>query len=123
MPICRYQLTLAYRGTHYHGWQMQQAVSTYKGPRPPKGEGIPTVQEIVARAISRVVNHPVTLVGAPRTDSGVHTKGQVAHFDTDQLQIPAEGMRRAVNHKLPDDIVIRHIEPVAETFDAILSAT
>ena len=94
MPICRYKLTLAYRGTHYHGWQMQQAVSTYKGPRPPKGEGIPTVQEIVARAISRVVNHPVTLVGASRTDAGVHAKGQVAHFDTDQLQIPAEGMRR-----------------------------
>jgi len=51
----------------------------------------------------------------------VHAKGQIAHFDTDQTQIPPEGMRRAVNYRLPDDILIRHIEPVPDTFDAIAS--
>jgi len=67
--------------------------------------------------------HPVEVVGSSRTDSGVHAKGQVAHFDTHLSQIPGEGMRRAVNHKLPDDIVIREIEPAPPGFDAIASAT
>jgi tRNA pseudouridine38-40 synthase len=51
----------------------------------------------------------------------VHAKGQVAHFDTDQTQIPVDGLRRAVNARLPDDILVRSIRPVPETFDAIAS--
>jgi tRNA pseudouridine38-40 synthase len=51
----------------------------------------------------------------------VHAKGQVAHFDTDQLQIPPDGLRRAVNARLPDDILASGIETVPETFDAISS--
>ncbi|MDP9174677.1 MAG: tRNA pseudouridine(38-40) synthase TruA [Planctomycetota bacterium] len=118
----RYKLTLAYRGTHYHGWQRQTAAKTWKGPTPLPGHGIPTVQEVLTRALAKVLCHPVTVVGASRTDAGVHAKGQVAHFDTHMTQIPMEGMRRALNHKLPDDIVVREIEPVEDTFDAILSA-
>jgi len=96
MPTQRYKLTIAYRGTRYHGWQQQPALGNYTGEAPPEGEGIPTVQETIARALQTVVRHPVILVGSSRTDAGVHAKGQIAHFDTDQLQIPAEGMRRAV---------------------------
>ena len=59
--------------------------------------------------------------GSSRTDAGVHAKGQLAHFDTDQLQIPPDGLRRAANARLPDDILIRTIEAVPETFDAISS--
>jgi tRNA pseudouridine38-40 synthase len=70
-----------------------------------------------------VVNHPVHVVGSSRTDSGVHAKGQLAHFDTDQLQIPIEGLRRAVNAALPADIVIRTLEPARDSFDAITSTT
>jgi tRNA pseudouridine38-40 synthase len=121
MPTQRYKLTLAYRGTRYHGWQTQPALPTWKGQAPPEGEGIPTIQEIVARVIGAVVHHPINLVGSSRTDAGVHAKGQIAHFDTDQTQIPAEGLRQAVNSRLPDDIVISQIEPVPETFDAITS--
>src|SRR3954468_21814432 len=110
----RYKLTIAYRGTRYHGWQEQAANALYKGPPPPEGEGIPTIQEVLARAIQSVVRHPINLVGSSRTDAGVHAKGQVAHFDTDQLQIPIEGMRRAVNHALPEDILVRTIEPVGD---------
>jgi len=124
MPTQRYMLRIAYRGTNYHGWQFQTANPlTWKGPWPKEGEGIPTIQEFVSKELARVVGHPVTLVGSSRTDAGVHAKGQVAHFDTHQVQIPTAGLRMAVNAELPDDILIRSIEPVPETFDAIRSAT
>jgi tRNA pseudouridine38-40 synthase len=121
MPTQRYKLNLAYRGTRYHGWQTQPALPSYKGPEPAEGEGIPTIQEILSRAIASVVRHPINLVGSSRTDTGVHAKGQIAHFDTDQIQIPPDGIRRAVNHALPEDILIREIEPVPDSFDAITS--
>src|SRR3954469_16748472 len=88
----RYKLTIAYRGTRYHGWQSQPAMETYKGEAPPAGQGVPTIQEIVTRAIESVVRHPVTLVGSSRTDAGVHAKGQLAHFDTERVQIPVDGL-------------------------------
>jgi tRNA pseudouridine38-40 synthase len=121
MPQQRYKLTIAYRGTKYHGWQWQAANEFYKGPPVAEGHGIPTIQETVERAVIEVVRHPIRLVGSSRTDSGVHAKGQVAHFDTDQTQIPPEGLRRAINAGLPDDIVIRNVEPVPDSFDAISS--
>jgi tRNA pseudouridine38-40 synthase len=123
MPTQRYMLTIAYRGTRYHGWQFQLPNPlTWKGPWPKPGEGIPTIQEIMAKELGRVVGHPVILVGSSRTDSGVHAKGQVAHFDTHQTQIPIEGLRQAVNAQLPDDMLIRSIQPVPHSFNAIRSA-
>lgn len=118
----RYRLTLAYRGTRYHGWQRQAAQASYKG-EVEEGNALPTIQETVTRALASVVRHPLDLVGSSRTDAGVHAKGQVAHFDTDQLQIPPEGLRRATNARLPDDILIRTLDPVADSFDAIASTT
>jgi tRNA pseudouridine38-40 synthase len=119
----RYKLTLAYRGTRYHGWQRQAMTENYKGEPLGEGEGIPTIQEIVAKAITSVIRHPIQLVGSSRTDAGVHAKGQLAHFDTHMTQIPLDGLRRAVNHALPEDILVRAIEPVAPSFDAIGSTT
>jgi tRNA pseudouridine38-40 synthase len=143
MPVQRYKLTVAYRGTRYHGWQQQAALPTYKGERDPglgvarvgqvetrvspedagphAPETIPTIESELKKAIAEVVGHPVVIVGSSRTDAGVHAKGQVVHFDTDKVQIPHEGLRRAVNHRLPSDILIRSIEPVPETFHAIAS--
>ena len=120
MPTQRYKLTIAYRGSRYHGWQQQPALESYTGEAPPPGLGIPTVQETLARAIGQVVGHPVSLTGSSRTDAGVHAKAQIAHFDTDQAQIPPDGLLRAVNHILPPDILLRDIEPVPDEFDAIL---
>ncbi len=117
----RYKLTVAYRGTAYHGWQFQQPSMTWKGPIPPVSEGIPTVQSCLRRALISTVRHEVNVVGSSRTDAGVHAKGQVVHFDTDKVQIPTEGLRRSANSKLPDDIVIRSVEPVSDAFDAISS--
>ncbi len=89
---------------------------------PPPGRGIPTVQETLSAAIAVVVGHPISLVGASRTDAGVHARGQVAHFDALDSSIPAEGIRRSVNHHIPDDILIRSMEAVEPSFDAITSA-
>jgi tRNA pseudouridine38-40 synthase len=121
--IQRYKVTIAYRGSRYHGWQIQTVPTTWKGPLPPAGEGLPTVQETVRRTMMTVIGHPFHLVGSSRTDAGVHAKGQVAHFDTHMTQIPTEGLRRATNYRLPDDILIRKIEPAPVGFDAILSTT
>jgi tRNA pseudouridine38-40 synthase len=121
-PSQRYKLTLSYRGTNYHGWQSQAVTENYKGDVP-KGQGIPTIQETLGRAIASVVGHPVLPVGSSRTDAGVHAKGQIVHFDTERVQIPREGLRRAVNAALPPDIVIRTLEAVPDTFDAITSTT
>lgn len=121
MPTQRYKLTIAYRGTRYHGWQAQPLMETYTGQTPPEGQGIPTIQETLSRALARIVNHPVKLTGSSRTDAGVHAKGQAAHFDTEKVQIPPESLRTAVNHQLPPDILVRAVEPVPDTFDALHS--
>lgn len=105
----RFKLTLAYDGTAFSGWQEQR-------------EGIRTVQQTVREALQRVVKHPVVVVGASRTDAGVHAKGQVAHFDTHMTQIPAEGMRRGLNTALPEDVLCKRCEPTHDTFDAISDA-
>lgn len=117
----RHKLIIAYRGTRYHGWQSQPHMETYGGEPPPAGQGIPTIQETLTRALENVVRHPLILVGSSRTDAGVHAKGQVVHFDTDQVQIPGEGIRKAANHQLPPDVLIRSIEAVPPTFDAVRS--
>ncbi len=121
MPTQRFKLTIAYRGTHYHGWQSQPMMETYTGEPPPPGEGIPTVQSEIIKALTHVLRHPVSVVGSSRTDAGVHAKGQIAHFDTTLTQIPTDGLRRAVNAQLPGDILIRRIDPVPDSFDAIHS--
>ena len=120
-PTQRFKMILAYRGTRYHGWQTQGMPPNWKGVRPSDGGGLPSVQETVNDALIEVLQHPVCCVGSSRTDGGVHAKGQVAHFDSMRTQIPEEGLRRAINHQLPHDIICRHIERVHRRFDAIAS--
>ncbi|MBS3734582.1 MAG: tRNA pseudouridine(38-40) synthase TruA [Phycisphaerae bacterium] len=103
------KLVVAYDGRRYHGWQRQE-------PR------LATVQQSVEDAAGRVVGHPVTIYGAGRTDAGVHAAGQVANFYTSNRTIPLEGLRRAINAKLPGDIVIRSAADAANGFHASRSA-
>ncbi len=119
MSLQRYKMVVAYRGSHYHGWQFQLAAKTWKKPLPPKGEGIPTIQQALRQAIQTVIGQPVNPVGSSRTDSGVHAKGQLVHYDTHQNNIPMDGLRRAINHQLPGDILVRSIEPVPASFHAV----
>jgi tRNA pseudouridine38-40 synthase len=122
MPeIVRYKMTVAYRGTDYHGWQRQPVPPTWKGATPEEESiGIPTIQAWLDFAIARVVDHPVQVVGSSRTDAGVHAYGQVACFDTDKSQIPLLALRRAINTRLPKDISISSIELAHPQFDPIL---
>lgn len=105
----RIKLTVAYRGTAYHGWQIQKLSKEQVKQR---GKDCPSVQAVLQKLLGKVVGHPVKLTGSSRTDTGVHAKGQVCHFDTTALTVPVHGLMRAVNARLPDDIVIRAAEEV-----------
>lgn len=94
----RVKLTVAYDGTDYCGWQIQP-------------NGI-TVEEVLNRAISRLTGEDIHIIGASRTDSGVHALGNVAVFDT-ASSIPPERMAYAINQKLPEDIVIMESREVS----------
>ena len=109
----RYKLTLAYDGTLFHGWQKQA---------PPGKDPLRTVQGVVEQAIREVARQPVNLLGASRTDSGVHARGQVAQFDAD-LPIPIERLHLAINSRLPEDVEVLSAEGVADTFDCIRDVT
>lgn len=99
----RYKLTIAYDGTAYCGWQRQV-------------EPTPTVQREVEKAAGKIVSHPVTVLGSSRTDTGVHALGQVAAMNVETL-LETEKLRRAINSRLPEDILIRKMEEVPENFD------
>lgn len=87
----RVRLIVAYDGTNYCGWQVQP-------------NGI-TVEEVLNREISRLIREDIHVIGASRTDSGVHALGNVAVFDTES-SIPPERMAYALNQRMPEDIVI-----------------
>jgi len=84
---------------------------------------VDTVQERLEQAAVRVVRHPVIVFGAGRTDAGVHAEGQVANFYTTNFAVPVVGLRRAINSRLPHDIVVRSAAEVDESFHASRSAT
>lgn len=108
----RYKLTIAYDGSQFHGWQEQN---------PPDAEPLRTVQGVVREALTQVARQPIEVIGASRTDTGVHATGQVAHFDA-ELSIPIDRLPLAINSRLPEDVEIRGAEIVDKTFDAISGA-
>lgn len=97
----RVKLTVAYDGTNYCGWQMQD-------------NGI-TVEQVLNEELSRLLGEEIRIIGASRTDSGVHALGNVAVFDT-ETRIPAEKISFALNQRLPNDIRITESCPVADDF-------
>jgi len=100
-------MVLAYDGTNFSGWQYQPGVST--------------VQATLEEAIEAVVQHPLRVVAAGRTDTGVHALGQVVHFKTTSSH-PLEVFKRAFNAHLPKSIRIRKIEEAPRSFHARYSA-
>jgi tRNA pseudouridine38-40 synthase len=102
-----YKLTLEYDGTNYHGWQIQPDV--------------PTIQRELEVAIRKVAQHDVNVIGAGRTDAGVHAMGQVAHFSV-TARLTADEWLRALNGLLPPDIAVLSVEEVPDTFHARFSA-
>lgn len=88
----RVNLVVAYDGTNYHGWQVQD-------------NGI-TIEEVLNRTISELVQEDIKVIGASRTDAGVHACGNVAVFDTES-RIPGDKFSFALNQRLPEDIRIQ----------------
>ena len=93
----RVRLIIAYDGTNYCGWQVQI-------------NGI-TVEEVLNKALKDLLNEEIAVIGASRTDSGVHAMGNVAVFDT-ETRIPAEKISFALNQRLPNDIRIQKSDEV-----------
>ena len=85
-------MVVAYDGTNYCGWQVQP-------------NGI-TVEEVLNRSLSNLLGEKIEVMGASRTDSGVHSLGNVAVFDTN-TRIPADKIAFALNQRLPEDIVVQ----------------
>lgn len=105
--MTRYRATLAYDGMNYQGFQ-RQAGDT------------PTIQGVVENALLRASGQQTTVIGAGRTDSGVHARGQVIAFDVEWKHDDAV-LLRALNALLPDDIALQNIAQQAEfhpRFDA-----
>ena len=101
------KLEISYDGTDFSGWQRQ-----------PKQR---TVEGVITKALKRLTGEDVNLVGAGRTDAGVHAKGQVANFFTD-LEIPPEKIPHAIRYMLPKDVSIKSSEEVPIDFHSRFSA-
>ena len=103
----RYFIELSYLGKNYHGWQIQPDANS--------------IQEELNKAIRVVLQEEVTVVGAGRTDTGVHASQMFAHFDSDAILV--ENIVFKLNSILPEDIVVFEVEKVNDEkhvrFDAI----
>ena len=109
----RYRLIVAYDGTEFNGWQTQN--------RPDK-PSLRTVQEVLQKAVIKVMREPVVLIGASRTDSGVHARGQVASFASSN-EIKPDKLLMGLNSWLPDDVQVRAIDIVEDRFNPIDDCT
>lgn len=97
----RVMLVVAYDGTGYHGWQAQPGHTTIEG--------------VLNEKLSALLEEEIIVIGASRTDAGVHSYGNVAVFDTNS-RIPAEKLSYALNQRLPGDIVVQRSCEVAPDF-------
>ncbi len=106
-PSRHFRLLLAYDGTHYHGWQRQPEQTT--------------VQGCLERALERLTGEALSVVGASRTDAGVHALAQLASFST-TARLPAAAYRRGLNALLPGDIRVIEAAETGARFHAIRAA-
>ena len=104
----RYFLYFSYKGTHYHGWQRQ-----------PNGV---SVQQVLEEALSTVLRTDIAVVGAGRTDAGVHAKCMVAHFEVESLNFTPEDLIKKLNSLLPYDVSVSALRCVAPEAHARFSA-
>ena len=107
--VRRYFMYLAYKGTHYCGWQNQ-----------PNGISI---QQCIEEALSKALRQSVAVTGAGRTDAGVHARRMVAHFDTSTIVPDCQVLTCKLNNMLPKDIAVQTVVPVINgahaRFDAL----
>lgn len=105
------KLTVAYDGTNYCGFQEQ------------RGTGLATIQEELEKALSKLAGSRIQIIGAGRTDAGVHARGQVVNFRSASWPVPTDKIHLAMNAILPRDIAVLHAQEVPEEFHSRFSAT
>lgn len=105
----RYFVTFSYDGTNYHGWQIQPHDNS--------------VQAELQKALSTLLRQDVEVVGAGRTDTGVHARQMAAHFDLDAPLADPRQLAYKLNRLLPRDIAVYDVFPVADDMHARFSAT
>ena len=106
--MAKYKITIEYDGTDFVGWQKQ--------------ENGPSIQSSLEYSIKKMTAETVNVFGAGRTDSGVHAKGQVAHFELSK-NIALDNIRDGINqHLKPLPIVILDVKEVSDDFHARFSA-
>jgi tRNA pseudouridine38-40 synthase len=98
----RYRATIAYDGTRYHGFQRQTNAS-------------PTIQGALEAALEAITRQPVGVIGAGRTDAGVHATGQVIAFDVKWRHAPGD-LKNALNTTLPGDVAVWQLEEAEPAF-------
>lgn len=98
----RIMLRVAYEGTHYHGWQIQPG-------------NVATIEGVLNETLTALTGEEIQVIGASRTDAGVHALGNVAVFDT-KSPIPGEKFSYALNQRLPEDIVVQESKEVSSGF-------
>ena len=101
------KLIIEYQGTRYHGWQIQ-----------PNGISI---EEKIEEILERLTGQRPKVIGAGRTDAGVHAEGQTAHFKT-LSSMDCKALQRGMNALLPNDIVVLNVEEAERDFHALFSA-
>lgn len=104
----RYFIQFAYNGTKYHGWQLQPTAIS--------------VQEVLTKALNILFKEDFELIGAGRTDAGVHAKTMYAHFDTN-CEFDADKMVQKVNSFLPEDVTVFNFFKVTNDAHARFDAT
>ncbi len=104
----RYFLQLSFKGTRYHGWQIQpNAVS---------------VQEVIEKALSTLLRENISVVGAGRTDTGVHSSFFVLHFESENSELTSQNLVFKLNSLLPKDIAVQKLMKVENELHARFSA-
>ena len=104
----RYFFETSYKGTYYHGWQIQKNAFS--------------VQQVINEALSTILKEPVETLGSSRTDTGVHASQQFFHFDTHKIKDPSK-LRFKINSFLPKDISIVDIRETVPEANSRFDAT
>ena len=104
-----YRLRIQYDGTRYAGWQRQKSSEN-------------TIQGKIENVLGKMINNPVQIIGASRTDAGVHAVGQVANVQLPDEARSEEDVKEYLNKYLPDDIAITEVKRVSDNFHSRFNA-
>jgi tRNA pseudouridine38-40 synthase len=107
--VARYFLELAYNGTDFHGWQMQ--------------DNAPSIQQLITQKLSTILQTEISIMGCGRTDAGVHASQFFAHFDAEELPLDKATIVHKLNTMLPESIAVYGLQQVQDDAHTRFHAT